>query len=234
MANNVIDAGLSEMGKADKVDGLLGTDTLVVNYAAGDIGQGLVGGFTSGSSTAGAFSRNDKAGSTLLDSVEFSGIERLRVTGTSQADAIYGGVADDVIGGGSGSDVLYGGRGADQVSGGDDNDFVAYGTDLDRKLSIAGGPTAFELDGGRGIDVLSISLAQFTDDIKLVSAAPGVQRNGANLSLESTGAGIRNFEILADVITGSGNGPAGAERNCQQHLHDRSRRRHHRVRSWDR
>ena len=109
-----------------------------------------------------------------------------------------------MISGGSGSDILYGGRGADQVSGGDDNDFVAYGTDLDRKLSIAGGPTAFELDGGRGIDVLSISLAQFTDDVKLVGAAPGVERNGANLSLESTGAGIRNFEILADVITGSG------------------------------
>jgi Ca2+-binding RTX toxin-like protein len=204
--NNVIDAGLSQIGKADKVDGLLGTDTLVVNYALGDIGKAMNGGFAQGSFTSGAFTRDDKTGAPVgLDGVEFSGIERLHVTGTSHDDAIYGGVQSDVLSGGGGNDVILGGFGNDQIFGGDGNDFVAYGTDINRQLSAAGDRATIDLDGGGGIDVLSISLTGFSDDIKLIGTPPGLEREATNLSLPSAGAGIRNFEILADVFTGAGN-----------------------------
>ena len=202
--DNRIDSGLSQIGSADSVQGGSGNDTLVVNYSVVDIGKGLVGGFGLGFFNTGVISREQATSSVTLDAVEFSGIERLEVTGTSHDDAIYGGGKADILTGGSGNDVIVGGAGKDQVFGADGNDFVAYGTDVNRVLSTATGATTFELDGGRGIDVLSISLAKFTDDVKLVGSAPGVERNGTNASLNSTGAGIRNFEILADVITGSG------------------------------
>ena len=65
------------------------------------------------------------------------------ITGTNDADSLYGGYGDDIIRGGEDSDELYGRWGRDQLFGGAGND------------TLFGGAGADLLDGGAGFDQVS-------------------------------------------------------------------------------
>ena len=202
--DNVIDPGFGEAGVIENVQGGGGTDTLVIDYsdARGGAGKGLVGGFFVGSGQLGSFFREEASSATAQDSVLFAEIEKLRVTGTAFADEVYGGAGDDIIATGSGNDTIVAGSGYDVVQAGTGDDIVSYGTNLDRQLNAFAAPAVFFLDGGRGIDTLSISLAGVTSDVDLQGSAPGIENSGANY--KGGGAAIVGFEILRDVFTGAG------------------------------
>jgi len=202
-ANNIIDPGLAGSNRYyDYVNGGDGSDTLRVDYSRSDYGQGLSGGFFAGSLSTGYMERRDASGASVFDAVSFTNIEALNITGTRLADSIFGGANADTIATGSGDDTIYSGLGIDYAAAGDGNDFVAYGTDASRSLSAYSGETRFQIDGGNGIDTLSLSLAATTAAITL-SGKSG-QFNGTNLTTRLGGT-ISNFEILKDVWTGSGN-----------------------------
>ena len=200
---NEIDPGLSHSALSDIVSGGAGNDTLVVDYSRGDVGRGLIGGFDAGSLTGGSFSRAEANGQTQRDGVDFNGIERLDITGTSKDDVIFGGAGNDFIATGRGNDTIFTGIGVDRVFAGGGNDYVAVGTDANRTLSLAAGLDLIEIKGGAGIDTLSISLAAYTGNVVL-SGFDGVgDFTGTNLVLNSGGA-ISEFERLFAVTTGQG------------------------------
>jgi Lipase/Calx-beta domain/CARDB/Domain of unknown function (DUF4114)/RTX calcium-binding nonapeptide repeat (4 copies) len=111
----------------DQVDGGDGIDTLVVDYSANDYtGTGRKGiRISSGSLEIGLYKYNGsgsfsaaKGTSNDLDQIEFSSIERLKITGTKYDDNILGGSGDDILQGGLGNDTLIGNGGIDVVTGG--------------------------------------------------------------------------------------------------------------------
>jgi Ca2+-binding RTX toxin-like protein len=208
---NVIDPGLSDINARDDVDGKGGTDTLFLDYSRGQSGKGLIGGIgfakassvSTGSTDTGVFYREFRTTTNELDGVSFTGIERLHVIGTSKADEIYGGQDDDIINTGKGNDVIVSGLGSDYVDAGAGNDSVSYGTGANWQLTHRGGAKEFKLFGGRGIDTLSVSLAQATSNIVLTGSAPGVENPDVNGTL-ANGSAIAEFEILRDIWTGDG------------------------------
>jgi Ca2+-binding RTX toxin-like protein len=218
--SNTIDPGLSK-GGTDLVNGVgtVDTDTLVVNYSEGDTGTGLIGGFSIGSITDGNFSRQNTTTGLNLDAITFSDIDRIIVKGTSKNDVIYGGAINDRIHTGDGNDTIYGGYGSNEILAGDGNDFVVDQNDKFRTkfeaLSNAPAPAntyGINLDGGRGIDTLSIDLsgkALFgliprNDDITFISYDPTFENSSQSLTLKD-GTAIRNFEIFKDIKTANGN-----------------------------
>jgi Ca2+-binding RTX toxin-like protein len=223
--DNQINPGLSTLGFSavpgaatdpgtgtaiDDVVGGGGTDTLVLDYSLDDFGQGLIGGFDFGSSDAGTFLRMNFAGTAVLDGVTFSQMEALNVIGTYHDDQIFAGSGNDFIATGGGNDLIFAGIGSDVVLAQEGDDTVWYGTNVDQELSNAGGlnldgsEAVFYLDGGRGIDHLSISLAGLDTNIFLAGSDPTVEFNGTNLTLPN-GSAIVNFEALDNVTTGGGN-----------------------------
>lgn len=201
---NVIDPGLSTFTGFDTVEGGDGFDTLKLDYSKQDYGQGMVGGMSEFDDEPGHFVRMASNGIEVLDEVYFTGVERIDVIGTYKADWIQGGDAHDFIQGGGGDDTLYAGRGSDHVIADDGDDFVSSGNnfsgDLVRSVNAA---DAMYLDGGRGIDTLSVSLAAETQNIAMVGTLGLFELPFYNLKLLD-GTTIRNFEILRDVFTGSG------------------------------
>lgn len=80
------------------------------------------------------------------------------ITGSSNADTIFGGRGSDILSGGEGDDNLYGGSGSNQISGGtgDDNIYVDYN-------SVNGEI----VDGGEGNDTLTINFQNNQTSIDL-------------------------------------------------------------------
>ena len=234
--NNVIDPYLSTLGIAavpiavtdsagtpiDEVIGGGGYDTLQLDYSLGDFGQALIGGFNS--SDSGFFSRLNAAGTMTLDGVDFSQIEALSIIGTIHDDQIYAGAGNDFVATGGGDDLIFAGIGSDVILAQEGNDTVWYGT-VEQELSFANGGlnadgtnALFFLDGGRGIDHLSISLSALDTNITLVGHDPTVEFTGVNLELPN-GSAVVNFEALDNVITGSGDDlvaqPGNVDNNIQ-------------------
>lgn len=203
--NNLIDPNISGVaGRTETVDGAAGSgDILAVNYSTwyADVGSGVSGGFTS--ATGGQMTRTTNGGG-QLDTVNFNNTERLFFVGTYKADTIHGGdsAAGDRLYTGSGDDTIFAGLGADDVQAGYGVDTVSYG--FDEFGGGQGGGTTFALDGGRGIDTLSINLALATYDIRISGTDGTHEVFGTNLSA-SNGGSAKNFEILGNVTTGSGN-----------------------------
>jgi hypothetical protein len=207
--DNILDPRLSNIASFDFVvgGGTNDSDLLIVDYSRGDTGGGVTGGFNGAGS--GSFVRPTRDGSATLDSIIFAEIERLYVIGTIKDDTITGGYDDDTIYTGNGADQILAGAGEDTVDAGDGNDDVVYGHDSSGNLITSGSSNGspprvgtFSLDGGRGIDSLSISLSGTAEDVIITGADPNSAFRGTNLSLSGTGAGIRNFEIIKDVVTG--------------------------------
>jgi Ca2+-binding RTX toxin-like protein len=201
--DNIIDPNISGRQAFERLDGRLGTDILRVDYSSfeADRGQGVAGGFQIFSPGEGSLSRLNAAGDATLGQVDFAGIERLFLTGTMRDDTIQGGRFDDRIYTGSGNDTVDAGLGNDDIHADSGDDFVSYGAMASSET--VGGNTAFHLDGGDGIDTLSIHVARTSTSIVLSGAASGAVFRGINLRLD-TGGSAENFEILKDVTTGQG------------------------------
>jgi VCBS repeat-containing protein len=214
---NDIAPGLSALpGDAlpyDGVDGGAGQDRLFIDYSSEDTGTGLDGGYFLGSTDAGLFLRLTSDNLNVLDAAAFTSIERLNVIGTIKDDTIYGGGGDDVLLPGSGNDTVYGGRGSNDIQAGDGNDVVIDQNDINRSLgNDLGQPdnSYIVLDGGRGIDTLSINLSGKTFDanfairnFSLISIDPLQENLNQRISL-SDGSTISGFEIFKDITTGYG------------------------------
>ena len=204
--NNEINPGVSS-GGVDRVDGKGGNDLLTLDYSANDFGIGMIGGFNVGSSSTGAFFRGRKDGNSIQDDqVSFSNIERLNIFGTKLDDEIYGGIGNDILRSSRGNDTIYGGRGSNTIDAGDGNDKVIDQTDINRDFSdTPPGDNVISLDGGHGIDTLSIDLSGKSTSITLESNNPD-QENPNQLFSSSDGTvAIRNFEIFQNIKTGNGN-----------------------------
>ena len=214
---NDIAPGLSALpGDAesfDRVDGGAGQDRLFIDYSSEDIGTGLDGGYFLGSTNAGFFLRRTRDNLSDLDAVAFTNIERLDVIGTIKDDTIYGGSGDDVLLPGGGNDTIYGGRGSNHISAGDGNDVVIDQSDINRSLGNSLGRPSnshIVLDGGRGIDTLSINLSGKAFDanfairnFSLISINPLQENLNQRISLPD-GSTIGGFEIFKDITTGFG------------------------------
>ncbi len=201
--DNEIDPGLTGSTVSDIVSGGGGTDTLNLDYSRGGNTKGVVGGYTAGSLTDGSFSRAENTGGLQRDGVQFVLIERLKVVGTAHDDVIFAGAGNDFITTSAGNDLIFAGLGVDRVFAGKGNDIVVSGSDENRSLSALGGSAPVELNGGAGIDGLSISLAASTENITLIGTSGSADFEGVNLKLKN-GTGISNFEVLLNVVTGSG------------------------------
>jgi Ca2+-binding RTX toxin-like protein len=214
---NDIAPGLSALpGDAfsfDQVDGGVGQDRLFIDYSSEDIGTGLDGGYFLGSTNAGFFSRRTIDNLRDLDAVAFVNIEQLNVIGTIKNDIIYGGSGDDILLAGAGNDTIYGGRGSNYIQADDGNDFVIDQNDINRSLGNSLGQPAdsfIVLNGGRGLDTLSINLSGKQRDrdlairsFSLISTNPLQENLNQRISL-SDGSTITGFEIFKDITTGIG------------------------------
>jgi Ca2+-binding RTX toxin-like protein len=211
--NNEINPGLSSAG-TDIVDGRNGDDLLTLNYSFKDEGTGMTGGFDQGSTSSGSFLRKRNEDNSIQDdAVSFFNIERLKIIGTIQNDEIFGGAGDDILLPGAGDDVIYGGLGSNIINADDGNDEVVDQNDANRELN--GTPNAnseINLDGGRGIDTLSVDLSAKSADIILESTNPQQENPNQRFQLpkqlgpnEKPEILITNFEVFKDIKTGSGN-----------------------------
>ncbi|MEJ6480220.1 choice-of-anchor L domain-containing protein [Nostoc punctiforme UO1] len=200
--NNDINPGLSNFG-TDVVDGGSGSDRLIIDYSRNDFGTGVIGGFSNFANPTDSFSRGSGTNPPVQDAVTFKNIERLKVTGTSKADQIFGGADDDVILGGAGNDIIAGGRGNNVILADDGNDFVKDQNDANLAFSGTPGNSFIVLNGGAGIDTLSIDLSGKADNITLVSLNPGEENPNQLLTL-SDGSVITQFEAFRDIKTGFG------------------------------
>lgn len=203
--DNEINPGLSS-GGIDTVDGRNNQDNdlLTLDYSFRDEGAGMTGGFDRGSISNGFFYRQRNENNNIRDdAVSFLNIERLKIIGTIQNDQIFGGARDDILLSGAGNDIIYGGFGSNTIYADDGDDEVVDQNDANRELN--GSPNAnsvIDLDGGRGIDALSIDLSAKSADIFLESTNA---QQELNQKFESNGIKIVNFEVFKEIETGSGN-----------------------------
>lgn len=220
--DNDIDPGLST-GGIDVVDGGSGNDRLTINYSLNDYGtSGIVGGFSRNKGgnilldSSFSLLRND-LDSTLRFQVNFTNIERLYVIGTSQGDTVYGGdsAQGDVFFTGAGDDTIDGGLGNDWIYADDGNDVIfdrmINGNFFSGLTTDPSGSTVqsigskVQLDGGRGIDRLSIDLSNKAESIILNGANPNTAVENLSQSLKfKDGSIIAGFEIFDKIKTGSG------------------------------
>ncbi len=197
--DNDFNPGLSN-GGIDNVDGgdqsPDGADRLTIDYSKNDSTQssGVVGGFNSQTLI------RTKNG-ILQDEVRFSRIERLYIVGTNKADQLFGGndANGDVLLMGDGNDFIDGGLGNDTIVADDGNDVVI---DQLTNGEFVTNPSNvnISLNGGRGIDTLSVDLGGANNNIDLISTDP--TREGNQFV---SGVDIGGFEVFKKIRTGSGN-----------------------------
>ena len=203
--DNNINPGLGN--GTDEIDGLDGSDRLIIDYSRDDVGTGIRGGYTLAPDTNGFLSRNTSDNTRIKDAVSFKNIQEIEVIGTIKDDEIYGGAGDDDISTGAGNDIIYGGKGRNNIRSGDGDDVVVDQTNFSRQLGgfdIISNNNSILLDGGRGIDTLSVDLSNNSDEIILESTNTLVENPNQLFSL-TDGSAISNFEIFKDIRTGSGN-----------------------------
>lgn len=101
-----------------------------------------------------------KTTGTSADERLFGDISNEKIVGKGGHDAIYGDIGDDLLKGGNGNDSLYGGSDEDELQGGDGKDFLDGGIDDDilkggkGKDTLQGGDGDDDLKGNDGKDVL--------------------------------------------------------------------------------
>jgi Ca2+-binding RTX toxin-like protein len=185
-----------------------GSDTLILDYSVEDTGTGIFADIPSNTPFFGGsyYRYKDEQKLELLDRVEFRYFTRYEITGTSKNDEIYGGAGDDILLPGAGNDTIYGGLGSNIINADDGND-VVIDQDVAGKLVGSLNSSKIYLDGGRGIDTLSIDLSARDGnnlypygDITLISLDPS-QENTGRIELLN-GSVIANFEIFQNIRTG--------------------------------
>jgi Ca2+-binding RTX toxin-like protein len=160
----------------DLLAGGAGDDALGMNYFNEEGQDTLLGG-------SGNDQLNAGAGNDSLD-------------GGSDDDYLYGGDDRDTLNGGTGQDYLFGGEGIDSLEGGTGNDFlydtagignILQGGDGDDTLV---GSTGSTIDGGAGIDELTIDYAG------QVGAVANIILNSAGNGTGANGITIQNIELF--------------------------------------
>ena len=206
---NIVNPGLGrdtvtggEPAPAD--DSVVTNDRLLIDYSLGDTGLGLSGGVDIGAAERGTFVRRDASDTTDLDSVDFAQIEEFEIIGTIKDDQVYTGGSDDLVVTGGGDDVIFTGRGNDRALAGDGDDRVVSQNSVDRQLEGAGVFDHYlDLDGGAGIDKLSVDFSGATENIFVAAGDATVENLGTN-GLFPNGSSIRRFEVLESVVGGNG------------------------------
>jgi Ca2+-binding RTX toxin-like protein len=100
--------------------------------------------------------------------------------GGGNDDKLYGNQNDDTLIGDAGRDTLYGGDGTDTLMGGADADKL-YGENGDDNLMVGDATEAKgdTVDGGRGVDTLTVDFSDSTTGITFVAADP-INKNSFN------------------------------------------------------
>ena len=201
--NDTIQAGI-----LNSADGGTGADRLVIDYREGDqnVTAALVG---------------TSVGIGLLG-ISAVNVETLSYYGGSGAETITGGAGNDDLAGGAGSDILTGGAGDDVLSPGD-RLFVG-GDNIAPAAAVAAGPVVDHIDGGAGIDRISVDDSGETAAMTLTFS--GTSATGSNgmtaINVESleyfggSGGDTVTGSASTDVINGNGGndvlrGGAGAD-----------------------
>lgn len=163
-------------GGADTITGSAGADILT-GYGGSDI------------INAGDGSDEVRGDTSLLYAPANHGNDQ--INGGAGSDTLYGEGGDDTLDGGIDNDTLEGGVGNDTLQGGDGNDLLVGGAGTNTLSGGAGDDTlssegSGEFDGGDGIDLLTVSLAQVSsaltiDAAAVASAAGTTLANGAVL-----------------------------------------------------
>jgi Ca2+-binding RTX toxin-like protein len=143
--NDTITPGLG----IDTIDGGAGDDLLILDYSSNNYGGISSPFYYYYNSGSGYFQANYNTSS--YDSVTYSNIERLQITGTVFYDSIYTGSGNDNIAGGLGDDYISGGDGNNTIDGGDGNDNITTGIGND---NITGGLGSDTINGGAGNDLI--------------------------------------------------------------------------------
>ena len=158
--NNLLAVGFST-GKADKIDGLEGNDTInsfggndsIIGGAGADSilgseGHDTLEGGQGGDTLKGGYDNDILYGGTGYDLLE----------GNSGDDSLYGNFGNDFLVGGFGFDYLLGNEGRDTINGNVGDDFIVGGLGNDRLIgenghdTIQGGADTDEVFGGNGND----------------------------------------------------------------------------------
>ncbi|MBD2443165.1 hypothetical protein H6G25_08115, partial [Dolichospermum sp. FACHB-1091] len=165
--NDTINTGLG----IDSADGGAGDDLLIVDYSIGDTGSGMdLSTYAGAEGFYGTAYRTNLSTGQYLDRVDFSGINRFQITGTSQNDTITTGSGNDTINGGAGNDTINGGTGNDTIDGVNGTlltpglgeiDVLTGGTGSDR--FILGNATKVYYDDGNTLTNGSNDYADITD-----------------------------------------------------------------------
>jgi Ca2+-binding RTX toxin-like protein len=192
--NDTINAGLGY----DTVDGGDGNDTLTVNYStAGSTGNGIYSSYNSG--TDGYFQTYN---GTSNDTISFSNIEQLNVTGTAFDDTIHVGSGNDTVNSGAGNDAIYDYYGGSNLlNGGDGNDtygFYSYTSGGTQIQDTSGSDTLNLYD----IDLTLADPAAGTYGMQRANNALIIDVNGDGVVSASTDLSIQNFFSTGGAGTG--------------------------------
>ncbi|MBD2167309.1 hypothetical protein H6G04_23240 [Calothrix membranacea FACHB-236] len=202
--NDTINPGL---GLNDQVSGGAGDDLLVLDYSIDDVGKGIaLNSYTGSEGSSGSAGRTSTTG-TWIDSISFSGINRLQVTGTSKNDSLEGGIGNDTILGGAGDDSINGGGGNDSLDGGAGNDRLILNLStqtsnlnlaLSNNLTVAG-------VNAKNFEQFTITTGSGNDSIIQPSLVNGI----AYRSNDSFNTGAGNDTINAGLGSDTVNGGVG-------------------------
>jgi Ca2+-binding RTX toxin-like protein len=140
----------------DAIDGAAGLDTLFVSFPNPAEAAGVTWSLTA--NPLGGYDGWIANGAG--DRVEFTQIERFRLSGTAVADSLSGGALDDLLLGLGGDDVLDGGDGADGLDGGEGADRMTGGSGNDSYYVDSDGDQVVEAENG-GTDSVTTSLAVY-------------------------------------------------------------------------
>ena len=142
--DDTVNAGLGN----DTINGGDGNDLLVLDYSRED-GANLSG--LQGGGSSNVFSRSLLADGSWPDSLSYTNIERMDITGTSKDDNFSASDGDDTLAGGNGNDTINGLSGNDTIDGGTGNDIISGYAGNDAINGGAGIDTAVYIDKGQGV-----------------------------------------------------------------------------------
>ena len=163
-------------------DTLRGTDVNGQDQLFGGEGNDTIFGGAGNDLISGDVDQNGRTNSGSGDDTLFGEAGADTITGGGGDDIIDGGVGndnlngqagDDTLIGGDGNDTLSGLAGADKFSGGDGNDVISNFT-LGEDFGLNGVGVATDLDGGAGVDTLTLFAT--TDSLNIDLATHNLER----------------------------------------------------------
>ncbi|MBD2340809.1 hypothetical protein H6G64_27970, partial [Calothrix sp. FACHB-156] len=199
--NDTINPGL---GLNDQVSGGAGDDLLVLDYSIDDVGKGIaLNSYTGSEGSSGSAGRTSTTG-TWIDSISFSGINRLQVTGTSKNDSLEGGIGNDTILGGAGDDSINGGGGNDSLDGGAGSDRLILNLSaqtsnlnlaLSNNLTVAG-------VNAKNFEQFTITTGSGNDSITQPSLVNGIAYRSNDSFTTGAGNDTINAGLGSDTVNG--------------------------------